>query len=235
MRRIAGGPDMRKLRIVVIDDDQTILRLFQDYFDGDTYEVVTSRKPVVCPILDTSKNVCPGTDTCADAVITDYHMPGMNGLQLIREQIRAGCKLAPQNRALMTGTYDEEMRRETEKLGCARFEKPFSFSELKSWLDECATRVDLSKPLPPLRREPRRTIDRMTARMTEHSGERRDAVVVNVSDSGLCIELNRPLAVRKTVHIESGTREAPRFATVRWSAETETGRYRAGLSYSSDA
>lgn len=222
---------MRKLRIIVLDDDDVILRLFQDYFGGENYEIVAYNRSVVCPVHDASWDACPLTRACADIFITDYKMPGMDGLQLIREQLRMGCSMDARNSALITGMYDDELRQESEKLGCALFEKPFLFSDLKAWVNECAKRVDLSKPLAVLRREPRSAATLKIAHVLQNTGMFLEAAVVNLSISGLCLELKSPLAKKENVRIYRGPLSEPRPATVRWVRSREDGSYVAGLNY----
>ena len=63
-----------------------------------------------------------------DLVITDYNMPNMNGLTLIR-RIREDRKSLPI--FLITGQADMELRREAFRLNCEGFmEKPFSLDEI---------------------------------------------------------------------------------------------------------
>ncbi len=221
---------MRKLRMIVLDDDELMLMLFKSYFDRDSYEVITSRNPVVCFFPDTRRNACPDSRVCADVFITDYAMPGMNGLQVITEQIRSGCPLNTRNKALITGMYNDELLRETKKLGLALFEKPFSFATVKAWVLECAQRIDLAKPLAAVRREPR-TYTSQKAHVTAMSGRRMEASIVNLSDSGLCLALRSPLAHEERVFINRSASGEPRAAAVRWSRAGENGLYLVGLHY----
>ncbi len=223
---------MRKIRMIVLDDDEKILQLFRDYFAGENFEVITFPKPVVCPIHDKERNACPDTHTCADLFITDYKMPGLDGLRIIQEQIRMGCPMDVRNKALISGMNDERLRRETEKLGCAMFEKPFLFSDLKVWIDERAGQADLSRSLAILRREPRFRAAREPARITGHTGSRIEAYILNLSTSGLCLELRAPLEKEGRVDVDRGAGYAPRSATVQWIRESGNGLFQAGLLYS---
>lgn len=139
---------MRRLRILIFDDEETILSLFKDFFSAKDHEVLAYREPVVCPICDHRSHTCPALSPCADVLITDYKMPGMNGLQLLREQVRMGCALPIKNKALMSGHCDDALRSEIEAMGYVFFQKPLRFPEIKQWLNECRERTDLSRPLP---------------------------------------------------------------------------------------
>jgi len=222
---------MRRLRIMVFDDEEPILTLFREFFSGNDCEVLTYPEPVVCPIYDHRLHSCPALSPCADVVITDYKMPGMNGLQLLREQVKMGCALPIKNKALMSGHCDEAVQAEIEGMGYVFFPKPLRFSKIKQWLRECGERTDLSSPLPALRKEVRRPIPRERARMIGHDEEPREGIAINMSESGLCLELSAPLMREKKVFVDSGSVQPCRPATVRWVRQREDGSYVAGLNY----
>jgi FixJ family two-component response regulator len=197
-------PDMRKLRILVFDDEEPILSLFKDFFSSRDYEVLAYRAPAVCPIYDHRSHSCPALSPCVDVLITDYRMPGMNGLQLLQEQIRMGCAMPIQNKAMMSGHCDDALRSEITGMGYVFFQKPLRFSAIKQWLSECRERTDLSRPLPTPRKEARRPIPRERARMFGRNESLVEGAAINVSESGLCLELKSPLAREQRVFIDSG-------------------------------
>jgi DNA-binding NtrC family response regulator len=222
---------MRKLRIMMFDDEKTIRILFKDFFPQTEYEVLTLSEPVVCPIYDHRSNSCLTSFPCADAVITDYKMPGMNGIQLLEKQVSMGCALPRQNKAVMSGYCDDRLQNEIKRKGYVFFQKPLRFSQIKLWLRECRERTDLSVPLPALRKEARRPISREPARIFGHNVNLLEGAALNVSESGLCLELKSPLAQEQQVFIDSGPVCPCRPATVRWVRQQEDGSYVAGLHY----
>ncbi len=222
---------MRKLRMIVFDDDEVILRLFQEYFEAENYEVITSSKPFVCFMRDDIRGTCPHSHACADILITDYKMPGLDGLTLIREQIRMGCLLDPRSKAVITGMFDDRLKRETDRLGCVLFEKPLAFADLKAWVDECRKRADLARPLSTRRKELRTPTAREIARMTEPSGQLLEATVLNRSNSGLGVELRFPLKKEGLVRLDSSFLAPSHNATVRWVRKSGNGTFRVGLHY----
>jgi DNA-binding NtrC family response regulator len=222
---------MRKLRIMIFDDEKFILTLFKDFLTLQDYEVLTFSEPIVCPMFNHHTDSCSALSPCADVVITDFRMPGMNGLQLLEKQVRMGCALPIQNKALMSGHCAEALQGEIAGKGYVFFQKPVRLEHIKQWLRECEERSDLSAPLPPLRKEARRPI---SGTLTSMVGENRallEGAAINVSESGLCLEMKSPLAPEQQVFVDADTIQLCRLATVRWVRQQEDGSYVAGLNY----
>ncbi len=222
---------MRKRRAVVIADEEIIVDLFKDFFSTRKYEVFSFTSPVVCPICEKNGNLCNTSYPCADVIITDFNMPDMNGLELLQEQSKHGCKLRKENKALMSGYLDKESYRKVKQLGYAFFQKPIEFSEISAWLDECEKRVDLSQPLGTRRKERRHAIHYKVRCLVERIEETVDGITLDISDSGLCLKLKTPLMTSQTIHITTADAIiACRTASVRWVNRTPDGSYLTGLS-----
>lgn len=114
---------MRKLRAVLIDDQEIVVNVLKDYLSTRNYEVLSYTKPAVCPIHDVKVNYCCMDFPCADVIITDFKMPGRNGLELLREQSALGCRLLRENKAVMSGYIDDESHKQIQQLGHAFFKK----------------------------------------------------------------------------------------------------------------
>jgi hypothetical protein len=112
---------MRKRRAVIIDDEEIIMDLFKVFFTTRKYEMLSYAKPIVCPIRNEKGDRCNTEYPCAD-VITNFKMLLMNGLELLQEQSRHGCKLKRENKGVMSGHIDEESYREVKQLGYAFFQ-----------------------------------------------------------------------------------------------------------------
>jgi DNA-binding NtrC family response regulator len=222
---------MRKRRAVVIDDEELIVELFKDFFSTRGYEVLSYTSPVVCPIRDEQGNLCNTDHPCADVIITDFEMSGMNGLELVEEQSRHGCKLMRENKAVMSGGLDAESYRKIKERGYAFFQKPIDYSEFSAWLDECEKRVVLSRPLGSRRKETRHETRHEVRCLVDRTGKILDGITVNMSDSGLCLKLATPLMTSQTIHISTAQASiACRAASVRWVSRNPDGSYLAGLS-----
>ncbi len=222
---------MRKRRAVIIDDEEIIVDLFKDFFFERKYEVLAYTGPVVCPMRDEKGNLCNTVYPCADVIITDFEMPRMNGLELLQEQSRHGCNLKRENKAVMSGHLDEESHWKVKQLGYAFFQKPIDFSKFSAWLDECEKRMDLSQPLGSRRKEKRYAIYSQVRCLVDHSDETVDGITVDISNSGLCLNLAIPLTTNQIIHIStSQALMACRTASVRWVSRSPDGSYLAGLS-----
>jgi len=131
----------------------------------------------------------------------------------------------------MSGYYDVTLHNEVGGRGYVFFQKPVRFSRIRQWLRECVERSDLSRPLPSLRKEARRPVPRERARMFGHNVELLEGAAINVSESGLCLELKTPLTQEQQVFVDSGPVRPCRPATVRWVRQRDDGSYVAGLHY----
>lgn len=223
---------MRKPRAVIFDDEPTILTFFKLVFSTRGYEVLTYTDPVVCPIYAKNDAACSRKHACADVIITDYSMPRMNGLDLLKAQAAAGCKLTPRNKALMSGYLDFDMIEEAKKLGCAVFDKPVDLNELEEWITGCEQRMDLSTQIADRRREARIPAPQHTPYQARYAEDFVECSAINVSPSGFCLKLPVALQHEQLVHLTERSANLPRAALVRWVSKQSDGSYLTGLSCS---
>ncbi len=221
---------MRKRRAIVFDDDIVVTGLLKKFLTLRDYDVLTFLEPRICPIYEDSTE-CGTNHACADIMIVDFSMPGMNGVEMLKAQSARKCKLSPRNKALMTGYSDAFDRGAIEALGCAFFEKPLDFNKLAAWFDECELRTDLSQPLGFIRGEKRQADNKEIAFQALPSADIQKGIAVNRSPSGLCLKITDPLWPDQTVTIQAEGSRSSRSASVRWIREMGDDLYLVGLQF----
>jgi DNA-binding response OmpR family regulator len=220
---------IRKRRVIVIDDEPSILELFTDLFTPRGYEVITHTEPVGCTVYADSKTACNFAYPCSDIMITDDLMPRMNGLEMLRIQQRNGCKMDTRNKALMSGDIDDGKQKELDTLGCRYFPKPFALRSMESWIAECERRMDLTKPLATRRKCERYPAHYDVSFSSDHTSALHLGTAVNISSDGLCIKVPAPLLREQRVRIQTDLPITCQTASVRWICSLNDGAYLAGL------
>jgi CheY-like chemotaxis protein len=129
---------LMKLKIFVIDDEESIRDTFRWHLEDLGHEVSTFTSPVEC---DVQKHcLCKQHSPCADALLIDYNMPGMNGLDFIDNQKAHGCKGDIRNFLLMSGDTTQIDMNKAAELGLSVEQKPFALETLEQWISEVQLR-----------------------------------------------------------------------------------------------
>jgi CheY-like chemotaxis protein len=218
--------------VIIFDDDIFVLNMLSDFFLIRGYEVLSSPDPAaLCPLAGKESAICMKFYPCADVLITDCNMSGVNGIELLERQTVKNCKIECRNKAVISGFMDLAERKRIKSLGCTFFQKPFPLSPLTEWLIECEQRMDLLRPLASRRREVRRASGQAVTYRISHHGELRTGVALNVSNSGLCLRVVNPLKPDDWVRIYTDLGDRFHAAAVRWVKKADGGGYLAGLRY----
>jgi len=115
--------------VLIVDDDSQSLELLIDFF------------PIFLPELNTNISIANNgkealekiSSSSIDLLITDYDMPELNGLELIKK-IRANAIFHPMKIVLMTGSeYSSEIS-EALSLADAHMFKPISIEHLSDMI-----------------------------------------------------------------------------------------------------
>jgi len=221
---------MRKPRVVVFDDESFILSMLRDFFQMRGYEVLSYSDPtMICPLPGSGSDVCRHFEACADIMLTDFNMPGLNGVELFEHQKNRGCPLNSRNKAVMSGYIDSVHRRKIDDHGFHFMQKPFTIFKLSDWLAACEQRMDLSRPLATRRREERFDSFREIVFRTPASTDVLTGVAVNISRSGFCLKVPHALKRDETVQIDAGHFSTCTQASVRWVKREGNGSYLAGM------
>jgi FixJ family two-component response regulator len=112
---------MIKGRVLLLDDDREILEICNEVLSTQGFDVSTFDDPTKA-----LKALIEGHR--ADVIITDFRMPGMNGLQFL-EQLKLEGILTPT--VMFTGVADKELAIKALNAGChSLIEKPVRNQEL---------------------------------------------------------------------------------------------------------
>jgi len=118
-----------KLRILIIDDEECIRDSLALYLTEQGHETLTFEQPTKCPAFN--DHACGLNGACADIILVDHNMPGISGLDYLKQLTRHGCRVLPPNRILMTGDASPELTTEVLQMGCKIVQKPLRFDQLE--------------------------------------------------------------------------------------------------------
>jgi DNA-binding NtrC family response regulator len=141
-------------RVLIIDDERSILDTVQVLLRGEGFDVVTAQKPAEA--LDRLGEIAP------DMVLTDIRMPGMSGLEVLAS-IRAFDPEVPV--ILMTAQASLQTAMQAVNEGAFYYlQKPFSNAELVALCRRACQTRQLSAENKALKREIRRREDTTAGR-----------------------------------------------------------------------
>ena len=119
-RSVARGREMQK-RALVVDDDDFVRNVLSILLEAHHYEVEATGSPQKALEIIAHRRF--------DVVLTDYEMPGMNGIDLVRlVREKSPCSIV----ILMTGLAAPDLFRSSGADGF--LQKPFSDDALRAAL-----------------------------------------------------------------------------------------------------
>jgi DNA-binding NtrC family response regulator len=134
-----------KLRLLVFDDDERILRLLQNILSRHGCEVFTFSDATDFCLRHPPACLCDGDLRCADAVLSDISMPTISGLDLFSRMKARQCRIP--NWAFISGHWSAENLRIAREAGCKVFNKPLDLSAMTDWLRACERRANPTRLL----------------------------------------------------------------------------------------
>ncbi len=222
---------VRKLRAVIIDDEPFIRNMLRDFFLLRGYEVLAYGDAAsVCP-LGKEGDACPNEGPCTDVLLTDFNMPGLSGVELLRRQEAMDCKLDRRNKAVISAYIDDANLQAIEAMGCRFFRKPFTISAVAEWLAACEQRVDLTRPLATRRKEERIESCRELNVRIVRTDRVLSGIAVNISRSGLCLKVPGRIRHSDILHLQECTFSACSEASVKWVRPLGEEHYLVGAQY----
>jgi CheY-like chemotaxis protein len=127
----------RDLRVLAVDDDDGVRLLIAEVLREASCRVFTASDGAAAMVILEAEPV--------DLLITDYHMPRMDGLELIR---RSRERLPHVVTIMMTGDLRETVADEAWKSGTHRILlKPFSYEDLLLLVEELGRTVPAACPI----------------------------------------------------------------------------------------
>ena len=117
----------KTLDIVVVDDKVMITDLFESYIrlSGANVNIYTFNDPIkALEFINSSKHI--------DIIITDYKMPGLNGIELLK-----ACPM-DSLRILISGYVSDIAEEKLAELHAIFFEKPVPMKQISKIIEEKA-------------------------------------------------------------------------------------------------
>lgn len=132
-------------RVLLLEDNVSILKLLTEVLEDRGYEVLGFSNPAICPLQMIPECRCGENQRCTDIIISDLQMPAITGLTFIENQRKKNCKC--KHVALISAYWTDEDLAKAQTLKCKTFTKPFFFTELDKWLDQVEKTIDPGREL----------------------------------------------------------------------------------------
>ncbi|MFC1478053.1 sigma-54-dependent transcriptional regulator [Candidatus Margulisiibacteriota bacterium] len=124
-------------RILIVDDEESILHSFRRILKNKDYEIVTAKNG--------EKAINYASNTDINLIIMDINMPEMNGLEAFRKIKQVKPKIPI---IMMTGYGSTEITIETMKMGAYDYiTKPFNIDEIQVLIDKALTQSKLTQEI----------------------------------------------------------------------------------------
>lgn len=130
-------PARKNRRILIVEDDPTILQLIQQSLDEDGYDTATATS--TADAIHLMRSFQP------NLILTDQDMPGATGLEMLRELRRQLNYVAL---IFVSGRSDAPLVAQALRAGADDYiRKPFRFEELLARVESCLRTHDLHSEL----------------------------------------------------------------------------------------
>lgn len=125
--------NIKKIRVLYVDDELNVLRSYQRALRGEDFEISFAQSGAEA--LDLIRKM-----PTFQVLVTDFRMPGMNGIELIREAKKALPQLEC---AILSGFADEATIQNALAQSTIRYFwlKPIGNDQLRQNLRELVSRV----------------------------------------------------------------------------------------------
>lgn len=111
---------MSTLHILLVDDSELVLMVLSELFIAYGHQVA--------PALSGAEALEKLATEKFDCIISDYHMPGMDGFELLKKVRERDTKIVF---LLMTGTWSDDIEKEAMERGAdGVISKPIDFNDI---------------------------------------------------------------------------------------------------------
>jgi len=112
-RSLLPAPDFRGRRVLVVDDSETARNVLEDLLGSMTFKVdqAADGKRAIEAVLEADRQEDP-----FEIVFLDWHMPGIDGIEVARQIRRSACQREP-HLIMVTAYGREEVMKEAEEAG----------------------------------------------------------------------------------------------------------------------
>jgi DNA-binding NtrC family response regulator len=144
---------MAKCSVLLIDDDESILRALSKYFERMGHVVHTAQSG--------EEGIALHERTQPDVTVLDYFMPGMSGLEVL-EVLRSRNAMV----IMLTGQGEIDIAVKAMKLGAENFlTKPVDMNHLTATIEKAAEKANLKRENFELKRRLRPSMKRQVIRV----------------------------------------------------------------------
>ena len=131
------------ISVLLVDDEPDLLEVAKIHLERSGSFSVDTCESAPCALSSLQKKRY-------DAIIADYDMPDMTGLELVRMLADKGCHAPPQNKIVISSLLSPEQEAEFNALGCHFLPKPFELAELWQLVESCAENTPHDRQLTPV-------------------------------------------------------------------------------------
>lgn len=127
------------MRTLLFEDDDQLRLVLHRMCTRRGWKIRSFQNALACPLACSSKCTCPLPEFCANVIVTDFEMPGLDGVSFVSQLRDKGCRIS--NIAVFSGSCDDDALACASDLGIRVFAKPDGILALLDLLETVASQV----------------------------------------------------------------------------------------------
>ena len=140
-----GAQGNRRMRILFFEDNAIVRLQVRRALWKHGWEVISFPDPAACSLYQCASCACHAAEVCADAIVTDFDMPHLDGLTFVKELLEKGCRI--ENLAMLSEIQDKTALARAKALGLSVFSKAEGIPALLEWLQHVETQIQSERRL----------------------------------------------------------------------------------------